>query len=113
MAKETIRLVDLVDPETSLIERRTFEDVRIVGPAVLAPIKDVTISECTFEAPPEAVFIEVPRGKHLVGVIGLEAVTFQACDFHNVAIVATAEDIRKFREGFAPPPYQTAEPAPV
>lgn len=56
---------------------------------------------CTFNAPdPDAVMIEVPEGKIVVGVIGLSQVTFDRCVFHNVAVIGTREQLDLFRKAW-------------
>lgn len=85
----------------SIIEGRKFEDVLIEGPAILAPLEDVTMTHNSFDADPDSIFLAVPEGRSLVGVIGLKGVTFTRCEFRNVAIAGTAAAVAAWREGIA------------
>lgn len=85
----------------SLIENRRWDGALILGPAVLAPLGNVQISNSAFDALPEALFIEVPEDRPVVGVIGLQNVVFNDCEFRNVGIAGTAASIQTFRDGLA------------
>jgi hypothetical protein len=94
---ETVRLVDLVD-ENLIIERQTFEDLLVLGPAVIAPLESVTFEEDTFEGEDlESLLIEVPVGRRLTGVVGLREVTFRRCRFRNIAVLGARETLESFR----------------
>jgi len=88
----------------SLIENETFENALIVGPAVLAPLERVTIEGCLFDGTPESIFIEVPEGRRVLGVIGLRNTAFRKCEFRNIAILGTAKSVKGFRKGFMAAP---------
>ncbi len=107
---DVIRIVDKVGIN-SLIEDQKFENALIVGPAVLAPIDRATIEDCTFDGTPDSIFIEVPEGRRVLGVIGLKNTSFRRCEFRNIAIMGTPKAIRGFRKGFVGPPPAPA-PAP-
>ena len=106
MATEVIRIAELAAETNSLIERRTFERRIIVGPAVLAPLEGVTISNSSFDADPESLFIEIPDGRRVTGVIGLRHVTFERCEFRNIALAGTPESVAQFRQGFQASGFQ-------
>ena len=99
---DVVRIVDKVGLN-SLIENERFENALIVGPAVLAPLEHATIENCTFDGTPESIFIEVPEGRRVLGVIGLRNTSFRRCEFRNVAIMGTPKAIREFRKGFSGP----------
>jgi len=107
---DIIRLVDKVGIN-SAIENATFENALIVGPAVIAPIDKTTIIDCTFDGDPDTIFIEVPEGRRVTGIIGLINTTFRKCEFRNIAIMGTAQAIQEFRKGFKNPPPQVAPPS--
>jgi hypothetical protein len=100
---DVVRLADRVGVN-SLIENQEFVDALLVGPAVIAPLEGVEINECTFDGDAESLFIEVPEGKRVVGVIGLRNVKFRRCEFRNVAVAGTPLSIDRFRQGFNQPP---------
>jgi hypothetical protein len=105
---ETVKIALEVN-ERSRIEGRRWDDAVILGPAVLALFDGVVLSDCDIEGPEEAVFIEVPLNKPMLGVIGIENVTFHRCRFENVGIVALAETITRFT---GQRPSTTGSPSP-
>jgi hypothetical protein len=84
----------------SIIEHREYKDALIEGPAVLVPLEEVSFIHSSFDGDPESVFLEVPEGKTVLGVIGLRRVTFTNCEFRNIAIAGTKDAIDQFRAGF-------------
>jgi hypothetical protein len=85
----------------SMIENRRWDGALILGPAVLAPLKDVQISNSSFDALPESLFLQVDEDRHLVGVVGVQNVVFNDCEFRNVGIVGTPASIAQFQQAFA------------
>ncbi len=86
----------------SIIEGRTFENFLILGPAVVAPVDEIEMHACTWEAPPgnpDALFIEVPENRQLVGVVGVRNVTFTKCTFRNIGVIGSAQAIEFMRTG--------------
>lgn len=104
---EALLLAEVADKD-SRIRDREFHNAHLLGPAVIAPLRNVAIHRCRFDAEPEALFIEVDDDRTLTGVIGLEDVTFEDCAFKNVAIVGTRASIEKLRAGL----NEAAQPAP-
>lgn len=100
---EVIRLIDRVNVN-SMIEREDFRNALIVGPAVIAPLEAVRIQDCSFDGSPEALFIEVPENSVKVGVIGLQNVSFEHCEFRNISIIGTPASIARMQQGFTQPP---------
>jgi hypothetical protein len=90
---------------TGLLENRTFERTLIQGPAVLLALGGVAVSNSTYSGDAESLFIEVPEGRQVQGVIALRNVTFNWCRFVNVAVMATARQIARWQPqiGFEPP----------
>jgi hypothetical protein len=83
--------------QSSIIEGRTFDQALIMGPAVLFPLGEVTFTDNLFDADPDALFIELPEGREVVGIIGLRDVTFSGCEFRNIALAGTPESVARFR----------------
>jgi hypothetical protein len=108
---DVIRIIDKVGLN-SAIENATFENALIVGPAVLAPITHTTIADCMFDGDPDSIFIEVPEGRRVTGIVGLINTTFRKCEFRNIAIMGTREAIAEFRKGFKNPPPEAAPQPP-
>lgn len=93
-----LRLVDEVGTN-SIIENKTFENTLIVGPAIIAPLDHVTMEHNVFDGDAESLFLEVPSGRRLLGVVGLRNVTFKRCEFRNIGIAGTHESLEYFRKG--------------
>jgi hypothetical protein len=87
--------------ERSMIEHRVFNKALVLGPAIIAPLERVTLTNSSFAGSPEALFIEVAEDRPIIGAIGLRDVTFSECRFENVGIMGTRESIAQFREGFS------------
>lgn len=98
---EVVRISELT-VNTSMIEDLEFSNCRIIGPAVLAFLSDVTATHCTWNAPSlEAVFWEVPpeRGP-VVGVVGVNRCVFSNCVFENIGVAGPPEMRAVFEEGW-------------
>jgi hypothetical protein len=95
--ERTVRIVDDVDDE-SWIKDREYRDAVIVGPAVLLPSGGVKMERVAFSGEAASIFIELPPGKAVQGVVGLQNVTFTDCLFHDVAIIGTSEMLALYRQ---------------
>jgi hypothetical protein len=87
-----LRIADLV-VNNPMLQGYDFAHCRIIGPAILAPLNDVSIVHCGWDAPGiDAIFWEVPpeRGP-VVGVVGLVNCTFSNCRFELIGIAGPAE----------------------
>ena len=105
-AEREVKLADEVD-EKGLIEKRTYEDRVILGPAMLVPIEDVTFDSNAFVVDPKGLFVEFPEGRPIQGGIGLRHVTFRRCEFRNVSIAGTPDIIAQVRAQFQFPEAAT------
>jgi hypothetical protein len=77
------RMIDVADANAN-VERGDFRNVLFLGPAVVTPLGSLTVIHDTCDAPsPEAMFIQVPQGKPIVGVIGLRNNRFENCRFQK------------------------------
>lgn len=76
-------------------------------------IENVTIASTRFDAgglPLDALYVEVPDGKAVLGAIGLRNAVITGCRFMGVSFLLTHEQIELFRTGvtagtIAPPPF--------
>jgi hypothetical protein len=96
--REVIRLAEVAD-RNSLIEDMEFDDCELLGPAIVAPLDHVEIDGASFDAPPDALLIEVAEDRLVVGVIGLRRVKIHNCRIRNVGIIGTPASIAEFRSG--------------
>jgi len=86
ISRFSLRLVDLVND--GQIKGRTFEDCTIYGPAMMYTTGTGILTACSFDAPPDAVFVAVAEGQTmLAGPITLVDCVFRRCDFRRVGII--------------------------
>jgi hypothetical protein len=109
--QKLVRIAEQVDADSWIVDQ-TFEQALILGPAVILPAEKATFIRSGFVGPPETVFIEIPVGKQVQGVVGLRNVTFVDCVFQDCAIIGTADMIKQFRDALVPS-LQTAAGAQV
>ena len=83
---DVVRLVDEVD-EQGMVEDRVFQDKEIRGPAMVTPVEEVTVKDCTWGAPFDQMFHSTEK-RRLIGVIGLRHVKFLRCVFRNIGFMA-------------------------
>jgi hypothetical protein len=95
-----VRIAQLADDSTSMIEGRQFENVEIRGPAILVPLDNVAFEGCSFDGSFEVVFRSFPEGTVVMGVIGLRGVAFRGCRFRNVGIWGPEPLIQQFGRDF-------------
>jgi hypothetical protein len=113
-----VRLVDLCKTN-DCVEGIELHNTLILGPAVVALVEDVSITGTNFGcdfADLDALFIEVPEGKVVTGVIGLRHVRFVDCRLQAIAFLGTRETLAVIRSGIAPPvatAVQGSTPAPA
>jgi hypothetical protein len=98
---EVVRLSELT-VNTSTIAGQAFSNCRIIGPAILALLDDVTITHCTWDAPGlDAIYWEVPPEREVViGVVGVSNCVFSNCTFENVGIAGPRQMRAQFEGGF-------------
>ncbi len=87
----------------AVIAERRFENCRIYGPAVLAPLKAeqdnrYTFVDCRWTEGVDAFWIAHPPGHPgFVGVIGLEDCFFEKCTFTQVGVLVPPADYERYR----------------
>ncbi len=94
-------------PGTGGLRRRVFENCRIHGPAVLAPMNTGHVGGQSFVgciwAENEDAFWRVPPGLgsgEIVGVVALEDCIFRDCYFVKIGVMVTLEDHERLMEGY-------------
>lgn len=91
--REIVKIADHALHE-DIIQSLTFEDCEIVGPAILAPLRDVEFANPRFSNSMEAVLWEVVPPREVVGLIGLVDIKFISCSFRRVGIAVQPEAYR-------------------
>lgn len=89
---DIVRIASLTVREPR-IERYTFINCQIFGPAVLALLEDVDLTHCSFEGDINSMFWEIdPVARPVVfGAVGVRNVRFAACTFTAVGFAGTHE----------------------
>lgn len=93
-------IVNLASEEVDargIIENRDYERALILGPAVFALLENVSFISGSFAGDPESMFIEVPQGRRVQGVVGLRNVRFHDCRFENIAIIGPPDMVAHIR----------------
>jgi hypothetical protein len=99
----TIYLFDYVRG-SFIIEHKHFENCKIIGPAVVTPIRGSHIIGCTFDGTPDIFLWEIPKERvGVTGSIGLVDCMFRDCKFVAVGVSGRPEFMERFREALRKP----------
>jgi hypothetical protein len=96
---QTVRLADLAVAH-DVLERLTFENCDVVGPAVIVLLGKTQVTECRWTGEPEAVLWPAHGREQVVGAIGLRNCLITGCRFHRVGILVTDDQAPAIRAGF-------------
>jgi hypothetical protein len=99
---EVVRIAELT-VNSSTLEGLEFSNCRIIGPAVLVPLDDVTIVHCSWDAPGfDAIYWEVPPERnYVVGAVGVTRCTFSNCRFEQIGIAGPPAFRAQMERGFS------------
>ena len=99
---DVVRLAALT-VNTSRLEGYGFSNCRIIGPAILGILNNVTIAGSRFDAPGlDAIFWEIPPGRGpVVGIIAVADCTFSNCTFENIGVAGPPELREALADGFS------------
>lgn len=102
---ETIRITDLATT-SHVISDQEFINCLITGPAVLAPIQQTTISNCSLSGPPDEILWPMPptQSGRVFGAVGLVNCTFERCRFEGIGFAGPAEFLEQMRSNLLGPP---------
>jgi len=79
-----------------------FEGCQIIGPAVLAVLNNVTLTNNRFDGDLSALIWEVPISRQsVIGAIGIQNCTFNNCTFTRIGLAGPPEFITKLRQALA------------
>lgn len=88
----------------AVVNGRTFEDCRIIGPAVLLPMNTGKVGttfddDCTWDESVDA-FWAPDHGldQKYTGIVGLEDCIFLRCRFTNVGVMTSPQTVRELRD---------------
>jgi hypothetical protein len=84
-----------------ILEGLTFQNCRIIGPAVLVPQGTTSFLHCVWDAPDmEAVFWEIPPARALVvGAVAAVDCTFSSCTLSEIGLGGSQELRRLLEQG--------------
>jgi hypothetical protein len=101
---EVVRIADLT-LNTSMLEGYEFSNCRIIGPAVLVLLDDVSLIGCTWDTPDlDALFWEVPPERPVVmGAVGVRRCQFSNCTFEQIGVAGPRELRAVLDRGFNRP----------
>ncbi|SRR6266567_4044796 len=94
----TGRLVDLIDADPPMLDRVTFVNCVLKGPAVLM-MQGCTLTDTNLGGPtPDAVLWELPWGRSVVvGAILAKRCIFRKCEFRGVGLAGPPDFIAQIR----------------
>jgi TIR domain len=115
MAGESIRIHELLQGDSNLIENREFQDCEIIGPALIFPM-DCTFDHCGWGGDPDAILWEIPLRRvteirsngseasfyeptRKIGAIAVRNCTFRHCRFRGIGVAGPPALIQTFRQG--------------
>lgn len=95
---EVVRLTDSVGAYRPMIERVTFQECELRGPALLAPLREFTAVDCEIWARgANAIWVLDPKRQPTLGVIAVVSCTFIRCQFRNVGVAVLPEAVERFK----------------
>lgn len=95
---EDVKIATLVGTD-GMLEGATFENCRILGPAILGLVDDTEFRDSGFgmAGTVDSILWEIPNGKKVVGVIGLRHCKFIGCQFESIGLAGPPELMRQWR----------------
>ena len=90
--------------ENNRIRHTTFEECEILGPALvysIGPTYNVH-SSIQVEVSVEAISFDIQEGRHVIGLVGLDGVTFSRCSFRGIGFAGMQADFANFRQAMLP-----------
>lgn len=95
----SIRLSDLAVVSDQL-QRLTFENCTLHGPAIVVLLGSTTVQQCTFDGDEEGLFWDTGGRNYLIGAIGLVDCTIVGCRFMGIGLAVPPQDREMMRRGF-------------
>jgi hypothetical protein len=91
-----VRLHELLtEGHPPIIKGFTFDGCHIVGPAVVMLSGEGSITSCTFDGTPDALFLQLtPEQDQVIGVVVFENCTFDRCRFAGVGFLDRNGELR-------------------
>lgn len=105
--REAVRLADYIeyDGGSPMIRERWFQNVTLLGPLVVFPIKNVSFSRVSWGVANNdintAFFVTDVGDSVKLGIVGLRDCVFENCVMEHVALVGSREGRERFRSALA------------
>ena len=103
-SNQDLVLTDLLSAENSVLERMTFKDCRISGPAVLVLTGGSQLMNSNLGGPPNAILWPLPDPNTVVGAVVANGCVFEHCEFMNIAFGMPPDQIPSVLAGIQGPP---------
>jgi hypothetical protein len=88
---QVVRIGAELTVNTPNLEDLTFQNCRIIGPAVLVP-QSSDFLHCAWDGELDALFWEVPPTRtFIIGGVGVTRCTFSSCTFTMIGLAGTSE----------------------
>lgn len=97
---EVVYLPSLVVARTPpVLVAHEFVQCRLLGPAMVVLLDGWTLDTCQFVGDLDAMLVEVPQGRVVQGVIGLDHVTLRQCVIEAVGFIGPQRTLDRLRVG--------------
>jgi len=85
-------MISSLTVNTSILEGLTFQNCKLIGPAILIPLGTTKIVHCGLGPDIDAVFWEIAPGrKAVIGAVGLLNCTLSACTLIDIGLAGPPE----------------------
>lgn len=102
---EIVRIAELT-VNTVVLKGLTFQNCRIIGPAVLVPLGEGSMNHCTFDVEQggtDAIFWEItPDREYVVGAVALVDCHFSSCTFVSIGLAGPRDLREKLDDAISP-----------
>ena len=91
---------------TPVVGDHEFINCVITGPAVVAPIEQTTISNCSLGGAPDEILWPMPPSQsgRVFGAVGLVNCTFERCHFEGIGFTGSPEFLEQMRSNLVDDP---------
>ncbi len=94
---QEVALTELVSTENAVLDRMTFSECRIFGPAVLVLVAGSQLTNSNLGGPPDAILWPLPDVSTIVGAVVANACVFDHCEFFNIGFGMPPDQIPAVR----------------
>lgn len=91
-----------IGPANFTIQKKTFENCNLIGPATLAILGDSVMERCSFATPSGASLnsmLLLAQDRYMFGVVPFDSCGFIECKFMNLSFAGNAESLAILKRG--------------